>query len=320
MVSDSGGVNDKSFNESSWRGVQNAHENGYIAEPKFTESQSDADYEQNVAAMVDEDCGIIVTVGFLLADHTRAAAEANPDERFAIVDYQYTDDSGAPIEIDNIQPLVFNTHEAAYLAGYLAAGMTETGKVGTWGGAKIPTVTIFMDGFADGIERHNEDKGTNVELLGWDKESQEGEFTNDFENTGLAKQISQNLIQQGADIIMPVAGPIGESAAVAAEEAGKVNIIWVDSDGYESLSNYGSIIISSVMKGMDVAVEESIRRASEGDYTNEPYVGTLENDGVGLAPYHEFEDQVPQELKDEIEQLREDIISGELEVQSDAAF
>lgn len=320
MVSDSGGINDKSFNESSWRGVENAHDNGYTIEPKFTESQSDADYEQNVSAMVSEDCGIVVTVGFLLADVTQNAAEANSDERFAIVDYQYVDDEGVPVEIDNIQPLVFNTHEAAYLAGYLAAGVTETGKVGTWGGAKIPTVTIFMDGFADGIERYNADKGTDVELLGWNKETQEGEFTNDFENTGLAKQISENLIQQDADILLPVAGPIGESAAVAAEEAGDVNIIWVDSDGYESLSKYGSIIITSVMKGMDAAVEASIKAASEDNYTNEPYVGTLENDGVGLAPYHDFEDQIPQELKDEVEQLKEDIISGELEVKSDAAF
>src|SRR5690606_20406710 len=222
MVSDSGGINDKSFNESSWRGVENAEKAGYTTDPKFTESQSDSDYEQNVAAMVAQDCGLIVTVGFLLADVTRSAAEANRDERFAIVDYLYRDDDGEPIEIDNVKPLVFNTHEAAYLAGYLAAGMTETNKVGTWGGAKIPTVTIFMDGFADGIARYNADKGTNVELLGWDKETQEGEFTNDFENTGLAKQISENLIQQGADILMPVAGPIGESAAVAAEEDGDV--------------------------------------------------------------------------------------------------
>jgi basic membrane protein A and related proteins len=321
MVSDEGGVNDKSFNESAYNGLQTAFDNGVTLEPKFAESQSEADYAPNVDAMVADDCGLIVTVGFLLAQATQEAAEANPEETFAIVDFLYTDpDTFEPVTIDNIRPLVFNTHEAAFLAGYLAAGMTETGKVGTWGGLKIPTVTIFMDGFADGVAHYNEAKGANVEVVGWDKASQEGQFVGDFSNTGVARQISDNLIQQGADILLPVAGPIGESAAVAAQEAGNVNIIWVDADGYETLPEYRPLILTSVLKGIAVAVETAANDTAEGNFSSDPFIGTLENDGVGLAPYHDFEETVPQELKDEVEQLKEQIISGELTVESDASF
>jgi basic membrane protein A and related proteins len=320
MVSDEGGVNDRSFNEKSYKGLQDAFEAGATLEPKFAESQAEADYAPNVQAMVDDECGLIVTVGFKLAATTQEAATANPEEQFTIVDYKYSEAVDGVAEIPNVKPLVFNTHEAAYLAGYLAAGMTETGKVGTWGGAKINTVTIFMDGFADGVAAYNEAKGTNVEVLGWDKEAQEGQFTNDFANTGLALQFSQNLIDQGADILLPVAGPIGESAAVAAQDAGNVKVIWVDADGYETLPDYKALLLTSVLKGLDTAVETAATEAAEDNFSNEPFIGTLENDGVGLAPYHDFDSAVPQELKDEVEQLKEQIISGELVVESQAAF
>lgn len=320
MVSDQGGINDRSFNETSFKGLEDAFDEGAITEPVFAESQTDADYAPNTQEMVDQECGLIVTVGFLLAGVTKEQAEANPDEQFTIVDYMYSEAVDGVDEIDNVKPLVFNTHEAAFLAGYLAAGMSETGSVGTWGGAKIPTVTIFMDGFADGVAHHNEEKGTEVQVLGWDKETQEGQFTNDFENTGLALQFSQNLIDQGADILLPVAGPIGESAAVAAEEAGNVSVIWVDADGFETLPDFGSLILTSVLKGMDTAVQTAATDAASDEFSNEPFIGTLENDGVGLAPYHDFDADVPQELKDEVEELRQQIIDGELEVTSPSAF
>src|SRR5690606_37204223 len=150
MVTDEGGVDDRSFNQSAWEGVQAEEEAGVITDSTVVESNASADYEPNVSSMVAEDCGIIVTVGFLLADTTAAAAEANPDERFAIVDFIYEE------PIDNVKPLVFNTHEAAFLAGYVAAGYTSTGSVATWGGQQIPTVTIFMDGFYDGVQYYNE--------------------------------------------------------------------------------------------------------------------------------------------------------------------
>ncbi|MBA0128106.1 BMP family ABC transporter substrate-binding protein [Haloechinothrix sp. YIM 98757] len=321
MVTDEGGVDDKSFNETSHRGLVNAHDAGTISEVQVAESHSTADFEPNVSSMVSQDCGLIVTVGFMLADATAAAAESNPDERFAIVDFQYTDeDSGEPVTIDNVKPLVFNTHEASFLAGYLAAGYSETGTVATWGGAKIPTVTIFMDGYYDGVQHYNEVHDADVEVLGWDKESQDGQFTDDFSNASLAQQYSENLIQQGADVIMPVAGPIGESAAVAARDAGDVALIWVDTDGYESLPEYSDLILTSVVKGMDTAVQEAVEATADGEFSPEPFVGTLDNEGVSIAPYHDFSDEIDEELADEVAELEQQIIDGDLEVQSDAAF
>ena len=314
MVTDEGGVDDKSFNQSAYEGLQAAQSAGVVSDITLVESNAAADYEPNVQSMVAEDCGMIVTVGFLLADTTQAAAEANPEEQFSIVDFIWEE------PIDNVKPLVFNTHEAAFLAGYLAAGYSQTGSVGTWGGAKIPTVTIFMDGFYDGVQHYNETKGTDVQVLGWDKEAQDGQFVGDFSNTTLALQISENLISQGADILLPVAGPLGEQGAIAARDAGETSVIWVDVDGYETVPDYNDLILTSVMKGIAVAVETAATDAAGGSFSNEPFVGTLENEGVGLAPYHDFEDLVPQELKDEVDQLREQIVSGEITVQSDAAF
>lgn len=321
MVTDEGGPDDKSFNQTSYKGLLDAAEDGKIAKPRLAESNAASDYEPNVGEMVKGDCGLIVTVGFLLADATAAAAEANPEEKFAIVDFLYSDQkTGEPTPIDNVKSLVFNTHEAAFLAGYLAAAQSESGKVATWGGAKIPTVTIFMDGFYDGVQHFNKEKGENVQVLGWDKASQDGQFVGNFSNSNKAKQISENLLNDGADIIMPVAGPIGEAAAVAAKDRGGVSLIWVDTDGYESLSKYQDIILTSVVKGMDVAVQDAATEAAADNFSNEAFIGTLENEGVSIAPYHDFEDKVSDETKGEIDALKQLIMAGELKVESDAAY
>jgi basic membrane protein A len=309
MVTDAGGVDDRSFNASAWQGLQTA-ESDLGIEVKFVESNAETDYAPNVNQMVSDDCGIIVTVGFLLGDATAEAAAANVEEQFAIVDFSYEQ----PIE--NVKPLIFDTAQAAFLAGYLAAGMTETGTVATFGGINIPTVSIFMDGFSDGIDLYNEAKGTDVQLLGWDKEAQDGSFTGDFQNQANGQNLTNTFIQQGADIILPVAGPVGLGAAAAAEEAGNVKVIWVDSDGFESASQYAPLFLTSVVKRIDNAVLDATTQAVEGSFSADPYVGTLENDGVGIAPYHDFEDEVPDELKQEIDDLRQQIIDGSLTVES----
>ena len=130
--------------------------------------------------MVDAKCNIIVTVGFLLSDDTLAAAKKNPDIKFAIVD---NNDPKTYPAAKNLKPLVFNTAQSSFLAGYLAAGMTKTKKLGTFGGAKIPTVTIFMDGFSQGVDYYNKQKSADVKVLGWDAAKQDGQFTGDFEDT-----------------------------------------------------------------------------------------------------------------------------------------
>src|SRR5688572_14362558 len=160
MVSDSGGFNDKSFNQTSHDGLMLAKEQ-YGIQTGEIESQSDNEYGDNIQAMVKEGCDEITTVGFLLGDATEAAAKKNPDVDFAIIDFAY--EKPAP----NIKGLTFDTAQPSYLAGYLAAAESESGIVGTFGGLNIPTVTIFMEGFRMGVDAYNEESGSVVKLLGW---------------------------------------------------------------------------------------------------------------------------------------------------------
>lgn len=313
MVSDSGGFDDKSFNQTSHDGLVNAVKSLGLKTGEV-ESQSDSEYADNIAALLREDCNAIVTVGFLLGDATEAAAKKNPDVDFAIVDYGYAKPP------KNLRGLSFNTAEPSFMAGYLAAGMTKSGVVGTFGGAKIPTVTIFMDGFWEGVQYWNKQKDDSVQVVGWDEKSQSGSFTDDFEDKIAGQDTADNLMSQGADIIFPVAGPAGLGALEAAQATnGEVNAIWVDTDGCVSAAEYCDTLISSVMKGMDVAVEQAITDSVDNKFTNEPYVGTLDNGGVQLAPYHEFDGEVPQELKDEIDTLKQDLIDGKIKITSPSA-
>ena len=305
QVTDAGGIDDRSFNQTAYDGLLQAEEELGV-ETAFLESGGEEDYAPNIDALIAQDCDLIVTVGFLLGDATQAAAEANPDQDFAIVDFAYD----API--DNVKPLLFNTDEAAFLAGYLAAGMTTSGTVGTFGGINIPSVTIFMDGFLNGINHHNTEKGTNVRLLGWD--GSDGLFTGDFEDQDKGRQQAQSLLDEGADIILPVAGPVGLGAAAAVRDNGTAKVIWVDTDGCESAAEFCDLFLTSIEKKIDNAVLEAVRSAQEGELDGEPYFGTLENEGVGLAELHEFEDDVPQELKDELAELEESIIAGDITV------
>ena len=316
IVSDSGGFDDQSFNQSSYEGLKKA-ETDLGIKVNQVESKTNNDFEPNLRAMVTAGCDLTLTIGFLLGDATKKMAETNPDSHFAIVDFAYE------TPISNVKPIIYDTAQAAFLAGYLAAGTTKTGTVATFGGIKIPTVTIFMDGYADGVKYYNQQKGKNVKLLGWNKDAQDGSFTGDFEKQDVGKQLTQNFLDQGADIVMPVAGPVGKGAGAAlseAKDAGKdVKLIWVDSDGYLTAPDYKDIMLSSVMKQMGDAVETVVKEDKEGKFNNTPYVGTLANDGVRLAPFHDLDSQVPAELKSELDQIKKDIIDGKLKVESAAS-
>ena len=311
MVSDAGGIRRPVVQRVRRGRVCRTPRPSWAWSSKFVESQADTDYAPNINSLLQEDCGIIVTVGFLMGDATIEAAMANADQPFAIVD------SGPEEPIDNLKPLFFDTAQAAYLAGYLAAGMSETGTVATFGGHPDPAVTVFMDGFVDGVAKYNEVKGDDVEVLGWDKDAQDGSFTGDFEDQNKGKQVTANFIQQGADIILPVAGPVGLGAAAAAQEADGVNLIWVDataSGDRAGLRASCSSPPSSSRSSGDLRGDRG--RAGRRLLERVPYVGTLENDGVGLAPFHDFADAVDDELKAEIDELRQQIISGEIVVES----
>ena len=300
QVTDTGGIDDKSFNATAWKGIEDAVDQLGI-EGKYLESQQQTDYAANINAFVEENCDIIVTVGFLLGDDTKAGAEANPDIKFSIVDFAYDP------TIPNVLGQVFNTNEAAFLAGYAAAATSQTGKVGTFGGIQIPPVTVFMDGFALGVDYYNQQKGTNVEVLGWDPATQTGLFTGNFESTDDGRAMGESLMDEGADIIMPVAGPVGLGTAAAVQERGNAWIVGVDNDWAVVNSDYADVILTSVLKNMDVTTLAAIQGAIDGTFAGGVTVGTLANGGVGLAP---LTGPVPDGLQAELDQVKADIIAG----------
>lgn len=317
QVTDTGGVDDKGFNQTAYKGVTDA-EAELGVEASVLESQSETDYAPNIQSSLDANCDIIVTVGFLLGDATMTAANANPDAKFSIVDYAYgNNDDGTPqITNNNVLGQIFNTDEAAFLAGYLAAGMTATGKVGTFGGINIPPVTIFMTGFYYGVQKYNADNGTNVTVLGWDPATSKGLFTENFESLDDGRTFAQNLYDEGADIVMPVAGPVGLGSAALASELGtdKLKIIGVDADQYNLDTANKGVYLTSVLKNMDVTTLAAVKSVVDGTFEGGVTVGSMANGGVGLAPYHDFDAAVPDELKSAIETIKAGIIDGSVKV------
>jgi len=305
QITDTGGIDDKSFNETAWNGVLQAEEELGI-QSNYLESQEVADYETNINAFMEEGCDLIITVGFLIADATQAAAEANPEQKFSIVDFAYD-----PV-IPNVVGQVFETDEAAFLAGYVAADVSETGIVGTFGGLPIPTVTIFMDGFVAGVRQYNEDNGTDVQVIGWNPEEETGSFTNSFDDQQLGRETAVSMMDEGADIIMPVAGPVGLGAAAAIQERGNAYVIGVDSDWYLTSPEYGDITLTSVMKKMDATTFQVIEDVVNGEFEGGTVVGTLANEGVAIAPFHDLSDLISDELQARIDELRQAIIDGDI--------
>ncbi len=321
-VSDFGGVDDKSFNQMAWEGVQKANTE-LSTDGKFLESKAQADYAKNIQQFVGEGVDLVVTVGFNMGVDTAAAAKANPDIKFAIVDYAYPDcwpgavegkDCGSATDISNARGLMFQTDEAAMLAGYAAAGMTKTGKVATFGGLPFPTVTIFMKGFEAGVKYYNEKNGTSVEVLGWNSAKDEGTFVNNFDSTDDGRKTAESFMQEGADIILPVAGPVGLGSAAVCKETGKCMIIGVDADWYNTAPEYKEVVLTSVLKRVDVAVFNSIKDAVDGKFAGGTVTYALKDSGVDLAPFHDFDSQVSADLKSQLEQLKKDIISGAVTV------
>jgi len=304
FVTDTGGISDDSFNETQWNGIV-AGCTEYGCEYKYIVSNESTDYEPNLTEFASQGYDLVQAAGFFIGDALAKVAVQYPDVNFTIFDYTYD-----PC-IPNVEGQAFKTDQAAFLAGYLAAGMTKTGKIGVFGGAKIPTVTIFMVGFQTGMEYYNTVHGTSVKLIGWDNATGEGIFTGDFQDQVKGKEATQSLFDEGADIFMPVGGQIGIPGFEVARERGGWGI-WVDTDGYFSVSNVKDVILTSVLKVMDIAAASVIKDVKEGNFkgcTN--YIGDLPNGGVGLAPYHDLDSLVPAELKAEIEDLKAKIISGE---------
>ena len=310
MVTDTGGINDKSFNQSAWQGMQEAASADKNVTVKYLQSTTQSDYVPHINTFLGDKCGIIVTVGYLMAQATQAAAQKHPGNNFAIVDNAYTP------QIKNVDALLFNTVQDGFLGGYLAAGMSKSGKVATFGGQELPTVTIYMDGFWDGVQYYNAEHHKNVQVLGWNEKTQKGSFTGDFTDQTKGATTTQTFISEGADIVFPVAGNVGLGAAKAVQQAnasgGHVNMLWVDTDGCVSAPQYCKYMISSVTKGIQTAVKDAVLSAEKNKFSGGNFIGTLSNGAVTMAPYHDFAGKVPASLQAELKTIQAGIESGKI--------
>ncbi len=304
QVSDTGGTDDRSFNQFAWIGMERAHEELGV-EIKFLESTGEADYEPNLNAFIEDGCDVIFGVGFLLNDATTAAATANPDVSFAGIDHWSQD-------LSNYLGSFYNIYEGTMLAGYLAAGMSETGIVGVYAGINIPPVTAFSDGFFLGIQAYNEAHGTDVKLEGWDPVAQDGLFTGDFFDTDKGRTMTETLLDAGADVIMPVAGPVGAGSLAVFEERDAGLLIGVDTDWSAFFPDQAQYVLGSALKRMDLVVFDVIEDVVNGTFEGGNFTGTLENGRVGMAVGSAWLDKVPADLLAEIEALAAKIVSGEV--------
>ncbi|GAB3128152.1 BMP family lipoprotein [Glaciibacter psychrotolerans] len=315
IVSDTAGFNDHSFNQLGLQGVQQAATK-LGSTSKKVESKSPSDYVPNVNELVAQKCNIIVASGFNLVAAVQTAAAANPKTDFAMID----DNS---IKLPNVKPVVYNTNESAFLGGYAAAAFSKTGVVATYGGQELPSVTIYMDGFWDGVQYYNKKNNATVKVLGWDEATQKGTFVGNFTDQNASKTIATNLIGQGADVIVPVAGSLYQGAGAAIRSAGTPAVLeGVDADIFLTDTNgYQDLVLTSILKNIQPTVATVVEQsASTSTFDNSPYVGTLKNDGVGLSPFHDFASKIPSTLTAELKTIQAGIIDGSIPVASPSAF
>lgn len=318
VVGDVGGFNDHSFNQLSLEGVQAAAETlGTTA--KKVQSQTSTDYAPAFASLVSQNCNSIVAAGFQFGEPLVASAKANTK-----IDYVMIDNTTTPV-LPNVKDVVFKTSEAGFLGGYAAAAyadsVSKSPAVATYGGQKFPTVTIFMDGIADGVAYYNSQKTKSVKILGWNEKAQTGSFVGNFTDQNKSKQIASGFLDQGASVIIPVAGSLyqGAGKAITAAKADAV-LEGVDADVYESDPTVKSLILTSIIKKVDVAAQTATADAAKGGtFDNSTYIGDLKNGGVALAPFHDYESKVPSTLSGEIDTIKAGIIDGSITVDSPAA-
>ena len=322
MVSDAGGFNDASFNQEAYAGLQEAVTTLGVQEAKVEspETATQSDYVSGIDAMVTEGCNLIVGVGFNLAVAVRDAAQAHPEINFALIDSALSNDDYSPLSLPNVKPIQYDTAQAAFLAGYLAAATSKTGKVATYGGMLFPSVTIFMDGFKQGVEYYNSEKGASVEVLGADgTDSSKWSATGDFSDQTKGKTLTEGFFAQGADIVLPVAGPVGIGSGQATLDAEGTYVVGVDSDwfGLGAHADYKSNILTSIEKKMAKAVLEVIKSGVDDMFTGgdeNQYVGTLANGGVQISAQHDV--AYPDGVQAELDAIAAKIKDGSLVVTS----
>jgi basic membrane protein A and related proteins len=306
VVLDTGGENDKSFNQYTLQGARDAAEATGL-EFAHVVSVSENGYASSIRSFVEEDCGLIVTVGFLMGDATAEAARNNPDTQFAIIDVAYFPGFGCDEDaadcyseeggLSNVTSLTFAEDEVGYLAGTLAACMSQTDIIGSVSGMEIPPVVRFVTGYQNGAKAFNPDIETiNV-------------YIPDFNDPTGGKEFGEIQIGQGADVIFGVGGNTGNAGMLAAYEAG-VMAIGVDVDQYETFPDIASSIITSAQKNVDVAINDAVTAYADGTLEGGIQLSTVENNGIGLAPYHDWEDKIPDACDTAVSEARQNLIDG----------
>ena len=290
LITDVGGVNDGSFNQSSWEGLERAGEELGVT-VNYLESATDADYAPNIETFIDEDYDLIICVGYMLADATKAAAEANPDTRFAIID-------DASIDLPNVTGLVFHAEQASYLVGYVAGLTTKTNNIGFVVGMSNETMNQFGYGYCAGAIDANPD--ITVQQFN----------ANSFADSATGKTMANTAITNGADIVFQAAGATGLGVIEACQEAG-VYAIGVDSD---QSSIAPSTVLTSAMKRVDNAVYNAVEELMDGSLEGGVQSFDLAAGGVDIAP---TQDLIAPEVISAVDEVKEKIVSGEIEVPAD---
>jgi basic membrane protein A len=297
LVTDVGRVNDRSFNQSAWQGVQNyAAANGLGEDDfRYIETQAATDYADNIQQFVDAGYPVIVTVGFALGEATIAAATENPDIFFIGVD-QFQGEA-----LPNLVGLVFHEDQSGFLAGALAAHLSESGIIAAVLGTDlVPPVVAFKEGYEAGARYINPD----INII---STYHPGEISQAFTDPEWGAATARQAIDQGADVIFGAGGITGNGALqeVATEEG--LFCIGVDTDQWETLPAAHPCLVSSAMKLITPAVEELIGTVADGSFTGGNYFG-----GAGLAPFHDFEEVVPQEVKDSLAEIDAGLKDGSI--------
>ncbi len=293
MVTDVGGINDKSFNQTSWEGLTRAKEELGV-EITYVESKSDADYATNIESLVDADCDLIICVGFMLAAATREAAEAYPDQKFAIID----DSSNA--DLPNVACLMFEQAQASYLVGLVAGMMTKTNNVGFVIGMSTGPMNEFGYGYVAGVKAANPD--ATIQQYN----------ANNFGDAGLGKTAAKDMITKGADVVYHAAGGTGSGVIEACKEE-NVWAIGVDTDQSPLAPEN---VVTSAMKRVDNASYDIVKAVLEGKYQAGVKVYGMDNGGVDIAP---TQDNLPADVIAAVEQAKKDILAGTIVVPKDQA-
>ncbi len=309
VVFDQGGIDDAGFNQDVADSGAQASRRLHV-DHVLTVGAAAA----GIAAAIDDfvtsgGCDLIIGVGFLVGLEMEPFVAANPGQRFAIIDFVFF---GGPYP--NAAEVVFRVDQSSFLAGYIAAGTSLTGKVGVYGGLPIPPVTQFMDGYALGVEHYNDVHGASVEVLGWDVDTQTGLFTFTFNDPAAGQAATASLFDAGADTVFAVAGSTGlgsvDEAALRAAAGERVRVIEPDVDWYEAFGDPDRVVLTSVLKRTGVAAYHQIEALVEETWTAGLVVEDLASGGTDIAPFHKLNNQVPGFLRNDLNALRAGIIDG----------